>query len=275
MGVDEASTVAENKRRFIKKDLVGETKISDSLEALFEGADGLIVLLDALGIRGIWNRKNPAEILNNWESLQIEYAKGLECLRNELMSHGYSEKLTFQGFSDTIMISLSVRKREVGSDRGRNPLWWTIMSMGELLSKLFRISIRSHFYFRGCLSAGRFYRSQNMIIGPTVDEAAEYYRLPEWSGISTCPSASKILTDSEEMRASFYDYFIPFDIPLKNMIEKNGWALNWPKSKDLTDNEKLGQILYDESRVTNGISAYFKIKNTLDFYDQVTSHLKK
>jgi hypothetical protein len=45
-----------------------------------------------------------------------------------------------------------------------------------------------------------------MIIGPAVDEAAEYYRLPEWSGISTCPSASKILTDAEEMKASLYDY---------------------------------------------------------------------
>jgi hypothetical protein len=71
------------------------------------------------------------------------------------------------------------------------------MSMGELLSKLFRVSILSHFYFRGCLSAGRFYRSENMIIGPAVGEATEYYRLPEWSGISTCPSGSKILTDAE------------------------------------------------------------------------------
>jgi hypothetical protein len=39
-----------------------------------------------------------------------------------------------------------------------------------------------------------------MIIGPTVDETAEYYRLPGWSGsrISTCPRACNILTDAEE-----------------------------------------------------------------------------
>jgi hypothetical protein len=136
-----------------------------------------------------------------------------------------------------------------------------------------RVSILHHFYFRGCLSAGIFYRSKNMIIGPAVDEAAEYYRLPEWTGISTCPSASKILTDAEEMKASSYDFFIQYDIPLKTMIEKKGWALNWPKSrsKDQTQTEKVRQILYDESRMVNGISAYFKIKNTLDFYDWVTS----
>lgn len=52
------------------------------------------------------------------------------------------------------------------------------------------------------------------------------------------------------------------------MIEKNGWALNWPKSqtKDQTENQNLRHILYIESRMVNGISAYFKIKNTLDFY---------
>ncbi|HZI71491.1 MAG TPA: hypothetical protein VFD60_10060 [Nitrososphaeraceae archaeon] len=54
-------------------------------------------------------------------------------------------------------------------------------------------------------------RSENMIIGPAVDEAAENHGLPEWSGISTCPSASKILTDAEEMEASISDF-------LSNMI---------------------------------------------------------
>ncbi len=275
MEVNEATKDIERKARLVNKQLVEETKISAKVVAkvTFEEADGIIVLLDALGIKGIWNRKNPAEVLNTWASLQEEYTKGIESLRNEFTAHGYFERLRFQAFSDTIMVSLPVKKRGVGSDRGRNPFWWTIMSMGELLNKLFRISILSHFYFRGCLSAGRFYRSENMIIGPAVDEAAEYYRLPEWSGISTCPSGSKILTDAEEMKASLYDFFIQSDIPLKNMIEKNGWALNWPKShsEDQTENQKLRQILYDESRMANGISAYFKIKNTLDFYHWVTS----
>jgi hypothetical protein len=102
--------------------------------------------------------------------------------------------------------------------------------------------------------------------------AAEYYGLTEWSGISTCQSASKILTDSEEMKASLYDFFIQYDIPLKNMIEKNGWALNWPQTKDQAENEKVRQILYDESRMINGIWAYFKIKIILDFCGWVTSH---
>jgi hypothetical protein len=77
----------------------------------FEGADGIIVLLDALGIKGIWNRKNPAEVLNTWAALQEEYTKGSESLRNEFTAHGYFERLRFQAFSDTTMVSLPVKKR--------------------------------------------------------------------------------------------------------------------------------------------------------------------
>jgi hypothetical protein len=108
-----------------------------------------------------------------------------------------------------------------------------------------------------------------MTIGPAIDEAAEYYLLPEWSGISTSPSASKILNDAEPL----FDCFIQYDIPLKNMTERRGWSLNWVNSKTNTNipNEKIRQIMYEESTKINDISAYFKIKNTLDFYDYVNS----
>lgn len=210
--VNETTKDIEHNPRFVNIKIAEKIKLSESLEAkvTFEEREGIIVLLDALGIKGIWNRKNPVEVLNTWAALQKEFTKGIESLIKDFRDHGYSEP-KFEAYSDTIMISLPVNKREVGSDRGRTSLWWTIMSMGELLSKLFRVSILSHFYFRGCLSAGRFYRSENIIIGPAVDEAAEYHGLPEWSGISTCPSASKILTDAEEMEASISDF-------LSNMI---------------------------------------------------------
>ena len=195
----------------------------------------------------------------------------MHSLLEDLKNHGYSKELKYLAFSDTIIISLPVGKRHTGSDRGRNPSWWTLNLVGELLIRLFRRSIVRQFYFRGCLSIGKFFRFDNMIIGPTVDEAAEYYTLPEWSGISTSPSASKILTDTEEMRASSYDFFIQYDIPIKGMAERSGWALNWAKDRASSEipNENLRQILYEESRKDNGIPAYFKIRNTLDFYDQV------
>jgi hypothetical protein len=111
--VNETTKDIEHKPRLVVIRLGDETKISESLEAkvTFEEADGVIVLLDASGIKGIWNRKVPAEVLNTWEALQEEYAIGVESLRKEFLDHGYFERLRFEAFSDTIMISLPVKKK--------------------------------------------------------------------------------------------------------------------------------------------------------------------
>ena len=161
----------EHEPKLVIRKLSDTTDSSDNVEAkiAFETVDGVIVLLDALGIKGIWKRKDPAEVLGTWSLLQSEYAKGIESLRAKLRAYGDLKETKFEAFSDTIMVSLPITKREVGRDSGRNSSWWTIMLIGEWLTDIFRVSTRHNFYFRGCLSAGTFYRSENMTIGPAVD----------------------------------------------------------------------------------------------------------
>jgi hypothetical protein len=262
------SFLPEPKR--VEKNILEEMNIlKDVSKDIFEPVEGIIVLIDVLGTKGIWERKDPAQVVNSWAKLKKNFVSEIQSLQTELRSHGFDEKLGFNAFSDTIIISWPVTSRGVGSDRGRTPIWWAIMLIGKTLSRLIRVSISDDFYFRGCVSAGKFYRTEDMIIGPTIDEADEYYSLPQWSGISCSPSASKVLTDAKEMSASIYNYFIQSDIPLKHGIEKNAWALNWPSAEPnyKTANKQLRQILYEKSRSTDGIFEYFKIKNTLNFFD--------
>jgi hypothetical protein len=96
--------------------------ISDKVEAKirFETVDGIIVLLDALGIKGVWKTRNPAEVTENWELLYEEYVKEIESLKNKLQKYGSLKETKFEAFSDTVMLSLPIDKRDVGSDRGRN-----------------------------------------------------------------------------------------------------------------------------------------------------------
>ena len=42
-------------------------------DSTFEEEDGIIVLLDALGMKGIWNRRQPREVLETWTMLRREY----------------------------------------------------------------------------------------------------------------------------------------------------------------------------------------------------------
>jgi hypothetical protein len=47
---------------------------------------------------------------------------GIESLRNELGTHGYLEKLRFETFSDTIMISLLLKIGVLEAIEGESPL---------------------------------------------------------------------------------------------------------------------------------------------------------
>ena len=163
----------EREPKLYIRSLFDTTKVSESVKGIikFERVDGIIVLLDALGIKGIWKRKDPAKVLEGWSSLQKEYINGFKSLRDRLRAYGDLKETRFEAFSDTMMVSLPVKKRDVGIDIGRNSAWWTIMLIGELLIQLFRVSISHNFLFRGCVSAGIFFRSENMTIGPAVDEA--------------------------------------------------------------------------------------------------------
>lgn len=51
-----------------------------------------------------------------------------------------------------------------------------------------------------------------------------------------------------------------------------GWALNWPKIRQGDSSESLAnlrKIIYEELKQTKGIDEYFKMKNTINFYDYV------
>ena len=65
-------------------------------------------------------------------------------------------------------------------------------------------------YLRGVISIGKFYQSQNLIIGPAVDEAAEWYTNIEWIGVSAAPTAHFILEKLAEIGAKVADEAITF-----------------------------------------------------------------
>lgn len=106
-----------------------------------------------------------------------------------------------------------------------------------------------------------------MIIGPAVDEAAEYFTMPDWMGISAAPSAHQALNKLEkEIIESNYSY-LKYDIPLKQGVERNGWALNWPHGDvdDHTNTQTKSKLLRRLAKSTE-VGVSFKFRNTIDFY---------
>jgi hypothetical protein len=86
-------------------------------------------VLCGLGMKRIWNEKEPEDLFNTWSALLEEYNKEIKSVRIELQAHGYFEELRFGAFSDMIVISLPVKHKVVRVDRGRNPSLQMISSL--------------------------------------------------------------------------------------------------------------------------------------------------
>jgi hypothetical protein len=83
--------------------------------------------------------------------------------------------------------------------------------------------------------------------------------------------------DLKELIRRIKSSFINYDIPTKNGVERNGWALSWPAFFDIGDlyhdqdevkqilDEKLSYQKYQEKSASMDI--YRKYKNTKDFFN--------
>jgi len=218
-----------------------------------------VVFLDVLGTKGSWKRA-PERILKQWEGFN-DVVDSL--LRNRVkdprswMRQTLHLKVQKIAFSDTFILTATSR-RHLGE--------FLVLAAGNLLIPMMMHALDMGIYFRGCISFGTFYTSKRMMIGPAIDEAAEYYTMPEWVGVSTAPSAHIGLNKIADIVRDL-NLFIRYDIPLKNGIERNGWALNWPsgdREEGITRMRKM--VLNRKLSKSADVGISFKYRNTIDFY---------
>lgn len=141
-------------------------------------------------------------------------------------------------------------------------------AFGRVCTRLIPKSICLDIPIRGCVATGEFYQSGDALIsGPAVCEAAAYYELPQWIGISSCPSAySKI-----DGLSSGRGFYTKYDIPLKSSVEYGGLAVNWPDryNHEHVDREKeldnMLRFLEQRLEQTPDINVSLKWRNTRDF----------
>lgn len=235
--------------------------------------EGAVVFLDALGIKGIWARAEPETVVNSWEEVLDYFDMSIRKVKDGTKdaTGDVCKDCHIAAFSDTVIVTLPCE------DPGR-----VIPFMAEIIMQPFFAGLLKGIYFRGVISIGKFYQSQKLIIGPAIDEAAEWYTRPDWMGVSTAPSASFGIEMIVEQGVDISNWFVKYNIPTKSGIEENGWALAWPKRVDQAI-KRLDQKKPIDHKITNrmgilnafasrpiSISADSKYKNTLSFFDFVT-----
>jgi hypothetical protein len=226
-----------------------------------EMKDGVIAILDALGVKGIWAREDPKTVVEKWNFI-IDDFEDLKKLHNEDVEVRSISKVV--SFSDTVIVT------HVGDEDELQLL----SDMGLHLTLPFCNALLKGIFFRGVISRGKFKQTKRMIIGPAVDEAMDWYERHDWIGISLTPSASFLL-DKYENEGGKMKWFTRHDIPTKNGHDRDMWVLAWPKflkaayALQQDKQNPKSSLLNSFSRSPIGANSILKYKNTIEFYDKI------
>ena len=222
---------------------------------------GMVAMIDVLGVKGSWRENGDGGtpgLHKRWNEL-LRSAKSL--LKDDKR---LGKGTTFSAFSDTMFITAS------GRDYAS-----LLASFSRAMWPVITLSIRDNVPVRGCVSCGSYFRGRDSLLtGQAVDEAAAYYSLPQWIGISAAPSANSVLNAEMQLpphRGS--GIYRRHDIPLKASVEQNAWALDWPRQCDDYDEEgamdKIVGHIDERMKGLTDIGAALKWRNTRKFCDYV------
>lgn len=171
---------------------------------------GAICILDALGTKGIWKKKNPENVIENWEKFVNIVDTGIKKDKNF--------ETNFYAFSDTIIITVS----------GNLPIEKVLNRLSVIVLSSITFGLPYGIFLRGCISIGDFYESEKMILGPAIDEASQHYEIANWLGVHLTPSAfsvvDRLISSDDALKHRFALYSVP--VKIGQSIETYALALS-------------------------------------------------
>jgi hypothetical protein len=228
----------------------------DTIDNSFHIENGFVILLDVLGIKGIWKRKNPESITRTWKDI-------IERFDNSIRST-FDRHARLITLSDTIIITCECNIS-------------CINSVFESIMTPFIYSVEHEFFLRGSISYGITYRSSLLLIGKPIDDAVQCHDQLEWIGIATTPHLSLYYLNNLGKRGTENYIYYP-DIPVKKVDTEHkdiyspfyfarkerypGLALNWFNRSGSI----LGQLINQKNNQSK-LEIKCKYENTLAFFD--------
>ncbi|MCZ7652514.1 MAG: hypothetical protein M5U13_15635 [Thermoanaerobaculia bacterium] len=159
---------------------------------------GAVVMLDALGFKGIWNRAGLRQLLEALRSLETATRKGAEDLASAIA--GLRPRIAVRFLSDTVVCTVShaIPFSEEGADggEGAGPPMLRVGPFSVEVAIGFAAVAQSRaaclgvpLALRGCIGFGDFMVDRNFLVGPAIDEVAEHHQRAEGAVVWLLPSA--------------------------------------------------------------------------------------
>lgn len=183
---------------------------------------GAVMFCDFLGWKGLW-RGDDNKALRKADRLVSEINdKFIDLTNRYLPLNRYFQISNLISISDTIALMLPMVHAI------------DITKLFELFGRTGRYILESSitvFPLRGAFTIGYFNYTNNIMIGPAIDEAASWHEQADWIGIMLTPTAQFEYETIEASRKS--DAIVGYGaIPLKTNKGSLKYCINWNEPRD-------------------------------------------
>jgi hypothetical protein len=187
---------------------------------------GIVVIIDALGAR-TQSIENSVEYIKSVEKLkqhiQDMYASAKNIIENiEEVEPLNSIKTIF--FGDTILFTLEIKDK--------NKIKNYLFPISYMLNNLIPLAITEKILFRGAFSIGEYIETDDIVLGPAVIDAANWYEKINIIAIIATPQARNYLMSNEggwlASITNLSPMFIEYVVANKCTKNLNTLVLNWP-----------------------------------------------
>lgn len=226
--------------------------------------EGIICICDALGIRH-QSLRDSKIALSKLGTIIRETTKN-SLAQHVLKSKGLPEPRFFT-FGDTVLSAWEVPKGEIADYLSTFSFW---------AAQFIDASLRQEIAFRGAFSMGEYVMNpeHNLVIGPAVSDAADWYEQGGLIGINCTPSTMlkfEKLVVSGTLRLhepNQISHFLKYPVQTKSG-KKEFWCVNWPNAvlHPQKPNSRRIEILEMLAKFRFPLGTEDKLENTREFMD--------
>jgi hypothetical protein len=186
---------------------------------------GAFAMFDALGIRGIWEKHDPDDVLRKFEAIRTTFTDFVERARPTMGQAWNSIKRVQAGFvSDTVVVAFVTKnvqeKPSLYSSEIPKRALFAVMMAARFAGEVVRLGATGSpsWTYRGVITYGEFaiHPSGTFFVGPAVDEAAALYDRADAALIWLSPKAKAALQHATKGDFSWGSVTTrEHDVPLK------------------------------------------------------------
>jgi hypothetical protein len=237
--------------------------------------EGAFALIDCLGFKGVW-KKYENELGSLMKQLSAISKNAEKSVLDHIYPSGVEPKdiqydIKVRVLSDTVAISYS-------SISGVHVPKYQLVSMTNAIKHIMDSFIKElpHLPFRGCITYGMHIVEENFLVGPAVNEAAEFHEKAQGSFVWLLPSASTVVDDFFEsmsiqsggyidvMRKKLNLICPKYSVPMKDGQHLTTRVVSPIYQKQDAEIEELIE-LYSNAMKGGNIDVWIKREQTLKF----------